>query len=150
MFKFFHRLFNPHCEHCSREERERVSEQIELSRISAEQREFDRHCDTCDVLQRELELLRSERDKLLDRIITPPAVIKERVVERESNERVPLVSRHLPFTARRQALEQNDRDIARSKAKHEQTVAKPTGETVGKSDSSVDALERELEIPSNA
>ena len=93
MLNFFHRLFNPHCEHCTEED------------------ELKRHCNSCEILQRELELLRSERDQLLDRILNP---FKNEVTTTSTAiEPQPIKPKFIPWGVRRQMLEAESRQAAK-------------------------------------
>ena len=92
MIKFFHRLFNPHCDHCAQEARD--------SKI----------CPTCEVYRAQLELVNHEKKLLLATIekISNP-VIEEK--EFPSNIE-PIQSKNTPWPIRRRMLEAEDRIAA--------------------------------------
>ena len=92
MANWFHRFFNPHCEHCVTE------------------REESRVCNSCDILKMENERLRIENAKLLDRILTP--VVPHEPIP-TTNDKVPIMPKTLPWNVRRQTLEAEDREKAR-------------------------------------
>lgn len=85
MFLFFHRLFNPHCEHC-REERQET-----------------KVCSSCETLRQQLEIANHEKEKLLERILEKP--------EPEVNTQpIPVTqAKNIPWNVRRQLLEAEDR-----------------------------------------
>lgn len=100
MLNFFHRLFNPHCEHCRQED--------------IEDNEVFEHDPRVEILERELASVKAERDKLLDVIL-----------KREEPEEIelptnplpkPVRVRHVPWAVRREMLEKEDRKAARDKA----------------------------------
>lgn len=97
---FFHRLFNPHCEHCIEE----------------------RVCKTCEVLKFEVDRLRSENERLLNRILEKPVQEIERTVAPEpvSTPRVSL------WSVKKQMLEAEDR----AKAQILKKAAKPDNQSV--------------------
>ena len=88
---WLHRLFNPHCPHCYDKELE------------------DSHCPTCQVLQMELASVKQERDKLLNRILTPTPEPQVKYDE----ELKPIMPKAVPWNVRRQMLEAEDRHKAR-------------------------------------
>lgn len=90
MINFLHKLFNPHCLHCTEEAR------------------ANRVCNTCEVLQLQLELMRAERDILLGKLLDPKIVS-----EPESKiEDLQPIKKTLPWKARQQILEAEDRATA--------------------------------------
>jgi hypothetical protein len=88
MIKWLHHLFNPHCEHCILE------------------REDSKICNSCEILKHELEVLRLERDRLLDKLLDKPEVVERMVNEKEP---VPFKPSFVHTHVRRQMLEQEDR-----------------------------------------
>jgi hypothetical protein len=120
MSNFFHRLFNPHCPHC------------------IEEAERNKKCDTCDVLRVQLELANVQNQQLLDRLTAKP----EQVV---SGPPAP-ISRpmHVPWSVRRQMLEQADKEKARAMTQ----AAKPDteSETVTIQPKNLEELEKELGV----
>lgn len=111
MIKFIHQLLNPHCSECDDLRRE--------SEI----------CDSCEILKQQLELVTIERDKLLNIILDKPVEINEIKLD----ELKPIQSnRFLPWAARRQMMERDDR-IKASQAK-DKSVEKLEEEVLGKVD----------------
>lgn len=66
-------------------------------------------CLSCDVLKMEVERLRMENTRLLDKILLPPPVEPVRTFE-ESKAVLP---KHVPWNVRRQMLEEEDKVKAR-------------------------------------
>lgn len=93
MFKWIHHLLNPHCEHCQLE------------------REDAAICKSCEVLMHELELMRNERDKLLDKLLINPSE-KDKLIN--DKEPVNTGNKFIPTIVRRQMLETEDRAKARA------------------------------------
>jgi len=91
MISFLHKLFSPHCEHCLLEQQDKL------------------HCNTCEVLQHELELLRLERDRLLSKLLDPP-VIQE---AKSSESFKPIQTGRMPWAVRKQMLESESREAAK-------------------------------------
>lgn len=161
--KWLHRLLNPHCAHCMVEDSKKYEYALKLEvakvhhiteqkRLDNEREEFEHHCETCDVLKHELELLRNERDTLLNKIIKSPVDIEPK---RNTGELKPIipVTRHQPFAARRQALESADRERARALRDATKDTAITSGTTIigdKTSSQSIEELERELAIEDNA
>jgi len=92
LVNFFHRLFNPHCEHCIEEAREL------------------KHCDSCDILKMQLALKTDECNKLMDRLLNPPT--QEPVNEPLVNVTRPNPTRYTTWAVRKQMLEQEDKKKA--------------------------------------
>jgi hypothetical protein len=117
MIKLIHHLLNPHCEHCAEEEREK------------------RVCNSCEVLKMECARLQIENDKLLNRILEKP----EPETRVEAHDYKPLIaSKHLPWNARKQALEAESRNAAKRLREIEQSKI------------STDDLEKELDVATAA
>lgn len=93
--RFFHHLFNPHCEHCEDELR----------------------CESCDILRAQLEIERHEKKIILQSLldITNPKVTR---VETEPREPIAIGPRHTPWRVRQQQLEEEDRAKASAIRKH--------------------------------
>jgi hypothetical protein len=89
MLLWLHKLFNPHCEHCQEKE------------------EMLAHCETCEVLKMELASVKQERARLLDKLLNKD--IEVPVKEEEEAEFKPLNRVHLPWKAKQQLLEKEDR-----------------------------------------
>ena len=95
--KFFHHLFNPHCEECAMEkERER-----EDKRESAV-------CKSCDTLRFQLELTQQQVKTLLDALTHKDEVVPQQV----SAELQPIMPRHVPWRVKQQMLESESRQAA--------------------------------------
>jgi len=91
MIKFFHKLFNPHCDHCAQELRD--------SKI----------CPTCEVYRAQLELVNHEKKLLLATIekISNPVI-----EEKEFPHTEPIQPKNVPWAARKRMLEAEDRVAA--------------------------------------
>jgi hypothetical protein len=87
MFKWLHHLLNPHCEHCLDEKRE------------------EKVCPTCEVLSRQLEVSNQLNRDLLNKLTDKPVEVERKFSENPS----PIMSRHIPFSVRRQTLERESR-----------------------------------------
>lgn len=92
MIKFFHRLFNPHCDHCVEEDRE------------------DKICPTCEVYKSQLELNNHDKKLLLATIreISNPVI-----EEKEFPHTEPIQPRTTPWPVQRKILEREDRIAAK-------------------------------------
>lgn len=97
MFKFFHHLLNPHCPDCK--------EALEDARV----------CNSCEVLKLEIERLRIENARLLDRILEKPRE-EVRVIDTDLK---PIMPKTIPWNTRKQMLEQQDRNTAKLKRQNE-------------------------------
>lgn len=118
MFHWLHRLFNPHCEHCYEE----------------------RQCKSCEVLQRELENERREKQQLIKKLLFP----EPNVTPEPETEFKPVVSTHIPWSVTRQRLESADRaEAARIRAAKESELQEL------RRDKSISALESALDIKEN-
>lgn len=76
----------------------------ELQDILQTRREQRNHCNTCEVLQMELERERREKNRLLEKILTP--VVDE---VRAAPEPMPVMPRYKPWRVKQQELEAADR-----------------------------------------
>jgi len=112
MSTWFHKLLNPHCPDCK------------------EERENSKVCASCETLKIQLESVNHEKNKLLDRLLTPPIV--ETVVQPVREITAPV---NIPWNVRRQMLEREDRE----KAKLLQNAPVPI---------STEDLEKELDLAS--
>ena len=93
MANWFHRFFNPHCEHCMEERRE-----VKL----------DTKCESCDTLRRQLEIANHQNEQLLTRLIEKPAPAIE------TREPVAISRpKNIPWNLRKQMLEAEDRHAAK-------------------------------------
>jgi hypothetical protein len=110
----------------------RYENNLRKLRLKEEMQDRNKFCSSCEVLKIELENSHRERRELMGRILNP---IKE--TEREvapEPQKLPTVRRHIPWTVKQQALEQEDR----AKAIALRNAAKP--------DTSVEDLEKELDL----
>jgi hypothetical protein len=114
--KFFHEMWNPHCEHC-----------MELARE-------DKICSSCEILKSSLATLTDENRRLMSVITNKPE--KTEPVQ-DTRELKPVMPRNLPFSMRRQMLEAEDRAAAKLLKNNPTSPGKIEG---------VDELEKELDI----
>lgn len=91
MIKFFHHLLNPHCPECALERQEA------------------RVCESCETLRLEIERLRIENARLLDRILEKP---KEEP-RTDTSDLKPILPRNMPWNVRKQILENESREQAK-------------------------------------
>lgn len=92
MFRLHH-LWNPHCKEC----RDEASE--------------NKVCRSCEILERELAIVREENRRLLEKLLEPePVPIKEESLTQEKF-KLPNV---VPWSVKRQLLQQEDRNKARA------------------------------------
>lgn len=99
MIKFFHQLFNPHCQHCADERRE--------------EREESKYCASCETLARENARLVRENERLLEHIWDAPKLVEEKV--NDVRDLKPIQTTRTPFVpshVRRQILENESRHAA--------------------------------------
>lgn len=94
------------------------------------------HCESCDVLQKQLEVANYEKGQLLGHILdfTKPKT-EEKFVTREID---PIRPRAMPFSVRRQMLEAEDRakaDILRKQQQDIENLERETGLTDNKEES---------------
>jgi len=119
MIQFFHKLLNPHCEHCT------------------EQRREERRCESCDTLRSQLELANHDKKKLLE------------LIERMNNPSIPepvepltdikpIIGGNAHWPTLKRTLEAEDRKEAE--------LLKKARSHIGRSDNIKD-LEREVGIP---
>ena len=98
--KFWHELFNPHCQHC-----------LTLKREELEQKELDREislvCAGCEIAKIEL----AKAHELINKLTT----LKEEVVPLVNQEQPKILNRntHKPWSVIRQQLERESREEAR-------------------------------------
>jgi hypothetical protein len=98
--KWLHRLLHPHCDQCREEESERLERERE-SRV----------CNSCEVLRNQVAILYEERDKLLDRLLSPQ-IQKEEPKFDTSNTKMRIPSNFMPWRVKRQMLEAEDKKAA--------------------------------------
>lgn len=122
---WIHRLFNPHCPHCKEEQEE--------SKV----------CQSCEQLKSLLEQSNYERKELLAKLLNKmdPTSVPP-VLNDDDEERKQPLRKNIPWNVRRQMLEAEDREKARSM----RNAAKPDKPTIITTDSSVDELEKEIGI----
>jgi hypothetical protein len=92
MLKWLHHLFNPHCKDC------------------LDERELGKICISCETLKTEVARLRSDNERLLDRLLEKPEPEVERVIAPEPRAPLP---RPTGWRVQRQILEQESRERAR-------------------------------------
>lgn len=114
---WFHKFFNPHCPDCKLE------------------REDSKICASCETLKLEIERLRLENDKLLNKILEKHT--KEKISGQLDEPRLPISSGNMPWNVRRQMLEKEDRE----RAKLIREAPKPRTDV-----KSVEDLEKELGV----
>ena|SRR5688572_1810406 len=90
-------------------------------------------CRTCEVLQRELETIRRERDTLLNKILNPPVPELPKMEETETKP-VPLGRRHIPYQIRQQLMQKNDEHSLKLMQDHKKKVAELEKEVIGDGD----------------
>lgn len=69
-------------------------------------------CETCDTLRVQVEQLRLDNSKLMDRLLEKPV---SEVVMRVPDNLTPIKPRHIPWALRRQMMESEDRKAAQLK-----------------------------------
>lgn len=126
LVKFFHELFNPHCEHCAKE-RLTLLEQEEINR---EIEQANKICQSCENLKMQLAVM----NQLVDKLTT----VKEenKIVETPVPHKV-ILPNNMSWRVRQQTLEQNSR-IRAAEIRAEQSVKVPIPD--------IDKLETELGI----
>lgn len=77
-----------------------------------------RACESCETLKQQLAIANIEKDKLLNRLLEKP----ESEVPRKQDEEAKVIRPHLPWAARRQMIEAEDRE----KARLQRDAPKPT------------------------
>lgn len=125
MFKFFHTLFNPHCQHCADERRE--------------QREYERHCTSCESLARENDRLVRDNERLLTLLLDKPEAPEQKI--NDVRDLKPIQTTKIPFipsAVRRQMLEKESRHAA------ELAKNAPKPDVINK-DAELNELEKELD-----
>src|SRR5687768_9606054 len=84
-------------------------------------------CRTCEVLSRELDTIRRERDALLNKILNPPVLELPKFEEIETKP-VSLGRRHIPFQVRQQMLQENDRHSLKLMEDHKKKLKETLNE----------------------
>jgi len=98
-------------------------------------------CESCEVLKMELAHLHQDNQRLLDKILTPPTA----PIERTGDNVTPILPRRgVPWNARKQMLEENDRHKA--KLMKDAPKPSPVDTTLEELESDVLSAEREREI----
>lgn len=111
--KFFHELFNPHCQHC-------VNERAAQLEIEREIRENNRICDSCESLKMMNAQLLEQVKTLVDKIANPNP---EKPVVQEDREMKPIRPAFIPPSVRRNMMEKEDR--AKSRAMRDAATPDP-------------------------
>lgn len=117
--KFFHEMWNPHCEHCEEEQRE--------SRI----------CQSCETLRTTVATLTDDNRRLLSALTKEPP-IPEPVAAPAFQ---PILPKSMPWGVRRQMLEAE----ARAEAKLKKNAVAPSGGQIANIEG-ISELEAELNI----
>jgi hypothetical protein len=112
MIKWLHHLFNPHCAECK----------------------ADNECPNCALLMSLIAQERYEKQQLIDRLLPQ----KENLIPQEQPTKQFVSPGHIPWRVRREALEREDREIAKSKEK----AAKPDSKIIGSI--TTETLEKDL------
>lgn len=105
--QWLHKLMNPHCEHCRQEADDRRAFELEVAREA-------KVCNSCEILKHELAVKTRDNEFLLSKLLEGPVVEETKRLTGEVSK--PIVSRHVPWSTRRQLLESADRDRARAQA----------------------------------
>jgi len=98
-------------------------------------------CESCETLKMELAHLHQDNQRLMDRLLEKPTVIPERTGD---NVTPILPRRGVPWNARKQMLEENDRHKA--KLMKDAPKPSPVDTTLEELESDVLSAEREREI----
>jgi len=115
---FIHKLFNPHCEHCTHE-----------AELKYEREKEAKYCHSCDTLKQLLDTEIREKERLLQIIIDRNTEKVEPKID--TREMKPLGRPYIPHRVRTQMLEAEDRAKAEVLNKLEKEVLE-----VGVSDAS--------------
>lgn len=101
MSNFFHRLLNPHCEHCAMEEEKKFQR--------------DSYNPTIELLKDEINRLQRINDSLVARLENNlnPVEVTDKPVESESKLPVPITPRKTSWEVKKRELEAEDRHRAR-------------------------------------
>lgn len=145
MFKWLHHLLDPHCTECASESM------------------YDNVCESCETLKMQLNVVNAEKRQMLETILSlaKPAEVQP-PTQRVNPERAS--SAALPWNARRQLLEAEDRVKAQiiAKQKKDEAEAKKTAEVtkitstnpiqvnIDDRAQSIEDLEKELDINQEA
>jgi hypothetical protein len=113
MIKWWHHILQPHCPDCR------------------DEREESKICESCSILKHELEVVRLDNQRLLNRLLEVP---KDEIKVNDS-EFKPILPRNLPWAARKQMLEAEDRQRAKLMKQNQATPIITTEE-----------LEKELDV----
>ncbi len=116
---WWHKLRNPHCQHCIDERRE--------AKI----------CASCEVLQLQVAKLQYENERLLNRLLDKP--VEE--VKTDTTEFKPVMPK-LPWRARQAMLEREDRHTAKLNKMKSEAIGKITTEDL---ESEMGIVEQERE-----
>lgn len=114
-------------------------ENRDLQRFLAET-EADKRCESCESLKMQVADLRCERDKLLDKIISPVQEPSQPQVEN-----LQPLSAYIPWRVRRQQLEARERILAEQR-RAESDALKQASNAKPDSSSSVDHAQKESRV----
>lgn len=94
--KFFHELFYPHCPQCIKDN----EDELDLKRDALV-------CNSCESLKSQLAVVNQQNLVLLNKIINPVETTSQVA---DTVERRPIQTRHIPWTVKKQQLEQSSRE----------------------------------------
>ncbi len=120
MLNWIHKLFNPHCSHCIDEIKDNPLSQL------------------VEYLKLENSMLRQERDKLLNKLLEPEVMYKEKEKEEESIQPLNKFKNAIPWSVRKQMLESEDR--------HKAQLMKEVNRNPEIEKQEIEELEKELDI----
>jgi len=128
LIKFFHQLFNPHCEHC-------VQDKLE-----------NKVCESCEILKTQLEIANFEKSRILEALLHKDDI--QLPVQIGAENLQPVRPRHVPWKIRKAELEENDRVQKELRDKVEKVVEQDNAisSVQPATIKSVEELERELAI----
>jgi hypothetical protein len=135
LVKFFHEIFNPHCEHCE-------SEKLRIFEAKREVLEQENHCTSCETLQVVNDTLIRENQRLVDALIEKNKNIPEPVQTNEPLRPIRTTT-HVPWNVRRQLKEQESRAALQAR-KDAAQPDKVNTKSIDK-DAELKELEKELE-----
>lgn len=69
--KFFHQLFNPHCQHCMQLDNQVMENAIVAQEIQERLAEENKRCRSCESLERQLAVANDQIIKLTEKIVNP-------------------------------------------------------------------------------
>jgi hypothetical protein len=138
--KFFHEMLHPHCEHCEQEKL-----------LNREDKLSERSCKSCESLRYQLETLMHEKNVLLNAVLEKDE--KPEPIPVDTSKLQPIRPFAMPWNARRQLLEAEDREKAKLLVKAKTDMTAKLNDTVKKLETEiktdVEQLEKELGVAVN-